>query len=368
MSTLTAASNQWMNRPADERFTSLTALAGFKRAQRERSRPVTVSNRNLAIEPTGPRSLVVTGPNGHGYEPTHHAFGQLAHLAGAPPSYLRTLPAPIAADALNYGLRFRREVEEVGCLIEKAVGARESGDEDISTFRAATGPKYGRIWDVELADELVTRFGDGVTGDWRVPGEFGTALREVTKENTTIFGGDRDTFVFLADEERRIELPNRRANEPGSFARGFFVWNSEVGSRSLGAAFFLFDYVCCNRIVWGAREYQEVRVRHSSGAPDRWLEEVAPVLKDYSEGSARPVLEAIEAARQKRVDDDLDAFLATRFGKGLVDKIKGAHEIDEGRPIETAWDVVTAATAHARSIVNQDDRVSLERTAGALLG
>jgi hypothetical protein len=42
-------------------------------------------------------------------------------------------------------------------------------------------------------------------------------------------------FVFLADEDRRI------------------------------------DYVCVNRIVWGADQYTEVRLRHTKGAPDRWL-------------------------------------------------------------------------------------------------
>jgi hypothetical protein len=80
-------------------------------------------------------------------------------------------------------------------------------------------------------------------------------------------------FVFLADEERRIEIPNRRNGQPGSLARGFFVWNSEVGNTTLGAGFFLFDYVCCNRYVWGADQYTEVRIRHTSGAPDRWIEE-----------------------------------------------------------------------------------------------
>jgi hypothetical protein len=49
-------------------------------------------------------------------------------------------------------------------------------------------------------------------------------------------------FVFLADEERRIEVPARRDGQPGSLARGFFVWNTEVGDKTLGAAFFLFDY------------------------------------------------------------------------------------------------------------------------------
>src|SRR5262249_44345241 len=89
---------------------------------------------------------------------------------------------------------------------------------------------------------------------------------------------DRDMFVFLAGEEHRIELRNRRAGRFGSFARGFFVWSSEVGKTTLGAGFFLFDYVCCNRIIWGAEQYTEVRIRHTKGAPDRWLEEVTPVL------------------------------------------------------------------------------------------
>jgi hypothetical protein len=70
----------------------------------------------------------------------------------------------------------------------------------------------------DVVDALVDRFGDGVSGSWRVPGEFGNRVA-VTKGNTTLFASDRDMFVFLADEENRIELPNRRAGRMGSFAR-----------------------------------------------------------------------------------------------------------------------------------------------------
>jgi hypothetical protein len=56
-----------------------------------------------------------------------------------------------------------------------------------------------------VVDALVDRFGDGITGTWRVPGEFGQRVT-ITKENTTLFASDRDMFVFLADEENRIEL------------------------------------------------------------------------------------------------------------------------------------------------------------------
>jgi hypothetical protein len=199
-----------------------------------------------------------------------------------------------------------------------------------------------------------------------VPGEFGERVT-VTKENTTLFASDRDMFMFLADEDRRIDVPAGRNGSGGSTARGFFVWNSEVGDKTLGLGFFLFDYVCCNRIVWGADQYTEVRIRHTKGAPDRWLEEVAPVLKEYDEGSAQPVTLAIEAAREKRVQDDLDAFLAKRFGRSMVEPIKAIHQVEEERPIETLWDVTVAATAHARSIPNNDKRLEVERAAGELL-
>jgi hypothetical protein len=47
--------------------------------------------------------------------------------------------------------------------------------------------------------------------------------------------------------------------------------------------------------------------------------------------------------------------------------IKTIHQVEEERPIETLWDVTVAATAHARSIPNNDKRLEIERTAGALL-
>ncbi len=40
---------------------------------------------------------------------------------------------------------------------------------------------------------------------------------------------------------------------------------------------------------------------------------------------------------------------------------------EENRPIESLWDVTTAATAYARGIRYQDDRVELEREAGKIM-
>lgn len=356
---LMQASRQWMSRPSDERFTSLPDMQAHFDAQRVASREVVVSSRKISLVPQPDhKGLLVEGPNGHGYAPSHWSFGQLAGLADAPASYLRKLPAELAADCINVGLSVLRDVEDVGCLLYK------NGDAPV--LRAATGPRYGRIWNSEVIGGLVDRFGDGVSGHWRVPGEFGKAVT-VTKDNTTLFASDRDCFVFLADEDRRIEIPNRRDGQSGSMARGFFIWNSEVGSASFGLSTFLFDYVCCNRIVWGASDVKELRIRHSSGAPDRFLDEIRPALETYAASSDASVVRAIEDARSKRIGDKLDDFLANRFSRSLVASMKTAHKLEEGRPIETVWDATVAATAVARSMQNQDSRVDLERAAGKLL-
>jgi hypothetical protein len=64
-------------------------------------------------------------------------------------------------------------------------------------------------------------------------------------------------------------------------------------------------------------DYQEIRVRHTSGAPDRWLEEIVPVLDEYSRASARPIQQVIENARTKKIDD-VAKLLTERFGKRLA--------------------------------------------------
>jgi hypothetical protein len=55
---------------------------------------------------------------------------------------------------------------------------------------------------------------------------------------------------------------------------------------------------------------------------------VVPVLNEYSQASAKPVVQAIEAAREKALGDGLDAFLAGRFGKSMVPAIKAIHETE----------------------------------------
>ena len=222
MTTLTQASEQWAKRPSDERFLSLDEMAIKKQAIRDNSQASVVPNRALKFipSPLNPsKGLTIEGEHGY-YDPTNYAFNQIASLAGAPASYLRTLDPALVADNLNYSMRFNRDVQEVGVLRTKSrmennatqgtVG-QIAGDSYIDhvELRAATGPNYGRVWDVDIINMLRSRFGDGRTGDFRVPGEFGKEV-PITRDNTTLYASDRDMFVFLADEVNRVEMKDRR--------------------------------------------------------------------------------------------------------------------------------------------------------------
>jgi len=359
---LSRASTEWSRRPEDERFTSLLDLQEHTTRIRNNSRAAVIANRSLEAQPDGVNGLRIVGPSGVPADVSHWAFGQLSTLAQAPAGYLRSLPAPMAADAINYGLHHARDVEEVGVLLTRNL---ENGP---ATMRAATGPNYGRIWNSSIVNALVSRFGDGVSGDWRIPGEFGKQVA-VTKQNTTLYASDRDMFVFLADEENRIELPNRRDGRAGSLARGFFVWNSETGSETFGFGGFLFDFACSNRNVWGVNEYKEVRIRHTKGAPHKIAEQVLPALEAFAANNKEHLntTQALLLAAQRKKIDDVEAFLLKRFSRSQAAQVQTVHMAEEGRPIETLWGASTGVTALAKQIRHQNERIELEREGGRIL-
>lgn len=360
---LMSVNKQWATRPDDERFTSLTELNDFALKSALDSYENVVNSKQLTVAPVeddpSHKALAILGPNGKAVSATNWAFSQLCGITQTRHSYLKRLPAPLVADCLNYTLQHEQEDgQDVGVLVGRSDRA--------PVLRAITGPRYGRIWNHRITDVLVSKFGNGLDGAFRIPGEFGQRV-PVTKANTTLYASDRDMFVFLADEEHRIEMPNRRDGKTGSLARGFIISNSEVGAGTCWIALFLFDYVCGNRIVWGVQEYQEVRIRHNSYAMTHFTNRVLPAISAYANSATTGVVDVLAAAQKARLDD-VDKFLASRsFTRPQIAGIKAAHLEDEGRPIETIWDATTAVTAYARVIPYQDKRVALEREGGKIL-
>ena len=359
MTELMQCHNQWKNRPADERFTSLPEMQQAAQIMKSRGKELVVPSREIEFF-SAENDLWVSLPSG-GHMMTHHAFSQIAKLADFPAGSLRELPPHLAAQVLNYKLMDALPSKDIGILtFEPETSPR--------LVRAQTGPKYGRVFNADIIQSLIDRFGDGITGDFRVPGEFGKAVT-VTKDNTTLFMNDQGLFIFLADEVNRIEIPDRRNGQPGSLARGFFIKHSEVGTSKIILTHFLFDYVCCNRIVWGARDVVEVAVVHNANAPQKWLDEVKPTIDKLHSSSPQPIIQAITDARDDRLGEpeDVTKFLANLVGVKRADQVRMAHLEIEERPIETRWDAIVGITQFAQDFQNTDVRLEFEQKAAELL-
>src|SRR4051812_16566283 len=103
MTTLDAASQQWASRPDDKRFLTLDDLATTVGARRELGRASDVRLDALMLGHDNGGDLLVRSPDGQAVAFTNWSFGQLASLIGAPASYLRKLPAPLARVNLECG-------------------------------------------------------------------------------------------------------------------------------------------------------------------------------------------------------------------------------------------------------------------------
>jgi hypothetical protein len=364
-------SSEWFNRPADERYLSLSDLMASVQGRAESSRTRTVESAAIRIEASRDDAerltLMVPGAD-RPIAPTHWSFGQLAGIVGAPATYLRQLPAPLAGINLQYGLTAHR-AEQVKTL------EVENGRVEL---RAVTGPDYGRIYDHELVAAVQKIAGNG-TGDtrWKIPGvlDWSTGIYDprvdITSDATTLYASDRDVFLFLVDDLNPIEAGRLPDGSPDLYFRGFYCWNSEVGAKTLGIASFYLRAVCQNRNLWGVEDFEEITIRHSKYAASRFAHQVAPALTRFANSSPLPFVNGIRAAREKivaRSDDDRTEFLRKRgFSKGETAKIIDIVLAEEGHKPESVFDFVQGITAVARNKPHQDARLDLEAKAKKLL-
>ncbi|MBM9400815.1 DUF932 domain-containing protein [Gluconacetobacter azotocaptans] len=364
-------SSEWFSRPDDERYLSLTDLHAATLARADLATARTVESHAIRVEASRDNperlTLVVPGQT-EAIAPTHWSFGQLCGLVGAPSSYLRNLPSPLAAINLQHGLLSHRA---------ELVKTLETDDGRVE-LRAVTGPDYGRIWDHELVGAVRKIAGSGA-GDtnWKVPGliDWKTMIHnpylDVTKETTTLYASDRDVFLFLVDDTHPIEAGRLPNGEPDLYFRGFYCWNSEVGSKSLGIASFYLRGVCQNRMLWGVENFEQITIRHSKFAASRFVHQAAPALRNFATASPASFVSGIQASRKALVardDDDRDGFLRKRgFSKSEIAKIIDTVLHEEGHKPETVFDFVQGITALARAKTNQDTRLDLEAKARKLM-
>src|SRR4030095_2126594 len=299
---LMEAHAQWATRPADERFRTLTDLASSVKARRMRSRSTDIDTGKTAVQSEG--GVLTINGSITPCEPTHWSFGQLSQAIGAPASYLRTLPQELLVKNINHGL----QTHERQSLKFMTIAAEDGGP---NTLQAITSTTYGRIWDADCVD-AVGRIVERSGGRFSNPLAYShrgdpDGFRNVDTsriERAGLYASDRDVFMFMIDGGSRLEAGPR-----AQLHRGFFVWNSETGSRSFGLMTFLFNEVCGNNIVWGAQDVNKLVIRHTSGGPYRFDAQAMPNLLAYANASAAPLETAVKRAQDRIVWDGKDASL-----------------------------------------------------------
>jgi hypothetical protein len=194
---------------------------------------------------------------------------------------------------------------------------------------------------------------------------------DVTKDTTTLYASDRDVFLFLVDDTNPIEAGKLPDGSPDLYFRGFYCWNSEVGSKSLGIASFYLRAVCMNRNLWGVENFEEITIRHSKFAAQRFASEAAPALTSFANSSPAPFVAGVKAARAKivaRTDEDRERFLRRGgFSKSETSNIIEIVLREENRKPESIFDFVQGITALARTKSHQDTRLTLECKAKRLM-
>lgn len=359
---LMAASNEWSSRPADQRFSSLADLHAATLHHREVSvEAPNVDIRKLRVSVTEPTEQptpepVLIGSNGAVAKFNHHSFGQFARRVGAPASYLRTLPAALAAENLNHGIASAERPENGENLLFAQNGNLR--------LRAMVTPKYTRIWNSDISSRLIRLTQQ--SPEWQpAPAAF--------DGSRGLYASDSDMFAFLVDNDRRIF----EKGPGGGLGRGFFVRNSEVGDGSFSVTTFFYEYICGNHRVWGASGVAELRIPHIGNADERAFAKLGMELKKYADSSAAGDEAKVESMQRFELGGTKDEVLDKVFGlriDGLTRKtVEQAYDLVDtqradwyGSP-RTVWGLTGGITEIARDKANASERVALDKAAGKLM-
>lgn len=218
--------------------------------------------------------------------------------------------------------------------------------------RSVHGTAYTRLWDVEVVNVLRE-----FAVDFTPP-------QKGFKGATGLYVGEQDMFAFLIDPNGWCEIGEE------AYAPGFFVWNSEVGRRSVGISTFWFQKICANHIVWDAVEVTEFTRKHTASVRDALtdLRRIIEGLVEKRDTRKDGFVRVMRKALTEKLGDDAEQALKTLTRRGLVRAVaKRALEIAAAQGGFTVYAVVDALTRMAREYENAGDRLDADQKAATLL-
>src|SRR5262245_46511952 len=321
MADLARASRELFRRAPDEFVPDLAALAARCREQRERSQDRWQLPQTIRPVVAAGRVGVELGSDG-AFELNDWSFSQLCRFAAVAKDTVNKLSPETAARALAETLPVAKKPTQV--LTE---GTR---------IRSVHGTNYERLWNSELLS-VVQEF---AVNFQQPPKGFNGA--------TGLYLGEQDMFVFLIDPTGWIEI------EGEAFAPGLFVWNSEVGCRTIGITTFFWQAVCGNHLIHGHRDAAESVWKHTSKVSEalsgirRTIERLIEKRDQRRDDFAKLITKAMV----EKLGDDADDVVKALAKQGVQQRLaRQATEmtLNMGKKF-TLFNVVDALTRLAREV------------------
>ncbi len=338
MQNLTCASRELFRRGPDERYCSLAALAQDCQRQRLECQERWLPAADLRVYDGSKNRLQLAADGQAVFDLTDWSFGQVCRLAGVAKETVNRLTPETAGRVLAETLPQQRKPFQVFS--------------EGSTIRALHPMSYPRLYNAEVVELL-----EEYSRDFQPP-------QKGLDGATGLYLGEQDLFCFLIDPAGWIEI------EGQAFAPGFFVWNSEVGRRTVGIQTFWFQAVCCNHIVWDAVEVVEFTRRHTSGVREA-LDEIRRAIekliakRDERKDSFN---KAVSRAMQTDLGHDADTAYTALLDRGFARHYaKQALEIAGAGRRFTIFALVDAMTRLAGKLDFAGDRAELDQKASSLL-
>ncbi len=221
-----------------------------------------------------------------------------------------------------------------------------------SHLRSIHGSTYTRLFNADLL---------GVVNEFAT--DFQPAQEGIGK-NSGLYCGEQDLFVFLIDPTGWTEI------EGEAFAPGFFLWNSEVGKRTVGIQTFWFQAVCQNHIVWDATDVTEFSRKHTARVHDsldpirHHVEQLAKKRDERRDGFVNVIQKAMKEKLGKDDEEALKQLTKRGFNQNLA---KEALRIAKQQGEFTVFSIVDALTRLASQNPNAGERTELDTKASRLL-
>lgn len=295
----------------------------------------------------------------------YHSFGQLYRSVCPDGSRTaRQTPPELIAPVINYHLTHGAKADGKDA---KLILGRMPGSDTYVT-RAVVGPTYGLIHDADVLQALLQAI-DQVGNGWVCPeaSHFGPrGQRRFLQAHIC----DSGMTVHLIDASHPIEF-RRPDGQVDVLYRAIQVRNSEVGTRGLMVRFVLVRYDCANLEIVNVLGEHKVYLRHTSGAPDRFMLKTVPAIERFAALPPHQVNEYLTRMYEMKLADTAEGARALLTRKGfsgkLADLIVARAEADRhtvgGSPY-SAWGLLNAASANARDKDYIDDTIDAADVAG----